>query len=69
MSEAIEHLTKKLSRDGNKLQLEISDMNQLSHGAESKWMKHTEEVEFRFEDDKTRNSEVRSKTDTTLQCW
>lgn len=65
----MEHLTKKLSTDGNKLQLEISDMNQLSHGAESKWMKHTEEVEFRFEDDKTRSSEVRSKTDTTLQCW
>lgn len=69
MSKAIEHLTEKLSRDGNELQLEISDVNQLSDGAESKWMKHTEKVEFQFEDDKTRSSEVRSKTDVTLQCW
>ncbi|KAJ4764113.1 Kinesin-like protein [Rhynchospora pubera] len=67
VSEVVGHLNEKLSRDGSKLKSEMSDVNQLSHCAESKWLKYTEEVEFQFEDDKARGYEVRCKSDTILQ--
>jgi hypothetical protein len=69
VSETIGHLNDKLSRDGSKLQSEISDVNQLSHSVENKWMKYTEEADFEFEEDKTRNSQFRCRNDKTLPHW
>jgi hypothetical protein len=69
VSEAIGHLNDKLSRDGSKLQSDISDVNQLSHSVENKWMMYTEEAELEFEDDKTRISQFRCRTDKKLLHW